>query len=404
MLSPKKDLRFANPLWTAYRTPSVPHGALRKDIKTEVVIVGAGISGALMAEALTDAGLAVVIVDRRGAGKGSTRATTALLQYEIDRPLTLLADEVGMDKASAVWRRSKLSVDSLAARTQALNIKCDLERTTSLYLSGNVLNAEGLRREQELRRQIGIHSNFVKRRALHDVYGLNAQAALQSFDTFSANPSRLCAHYLLKAIERGAQVYSPTEIVDIDADRRGVRLQTAGGASIAARHAVFTTGYEVIKPLRKQNYKVASTWVFATPRQKTRIRSTLPMIWQASDPYLYLRSTPDGRMICGGADEEFTTEARRNALTRKKVKLLQGKMHKLLPDLKVDADFVWAGSFGETPTGLPLIGAIPRMPNCFAVMAFGGNGITFSHLGAELIRNLITGRSDPDEKFFSFAK
>ncbi len=404
MLNPHKDLRFADPVWTAYALPSVPHAALSKDIKVDVVIIGAGISGALMAEQLTDAGFGVVIVDRRGPGKGSTMATTALLQYEIDQPLTLLTKQIGLDKAAAAWRRSKLSIDSLAARTQSLNIRCDLERRTSLYLNGDVLNAEDLQREQELRRQIGIHSDYLTRSTLRDTYRLSAQAALRSFDTYSANPYRLCARYLLKAIERGAQVYSPVEITDVDANARSVRLHTADGAGITARHAVFTTGYEVIKPLQKQHYKVASTWAFATRKQKTKVRKDLPMIWQASDPYLYLRSTQDGRVICGGADEEFKTEDERNALTPKKIKLLQSKMRRIFPDLNVDAEFAWAGSFGETPTGLPLIGAIPKMPNCFAVMAFGGNGITFSYLGAELIRGALTNKPDPDEKLFRFTQ
>lgn len=404
MISPHKDLRSGNPVWCAYPIPSVPHAALNRDIRADVVIVGAGISGALMAEELTDAGFAVVIVDRRAPGRGSTMATTALLQYEIDQPLTILAGKIGWDRAAAAWRRSKLSVDSLAARTQSLNIRCDLQRRTSLYLNGDVLNAEQLQREQALRRQIGIHSDYLTRSMLRDAYQLSAQAALLSFDTYSANPASLCARYLLHAIQGGAQVYSPVEIAHVESSARRVHLHASDGPGITTRYAVFTTGYELVKPLQNQNYKIASTWVFATSKQKTAVYRNFPMIWQASDPYVYLRSTRDGRVICGGADEQFSSEEERNALLSGKVKLLQSKLRRLLPHLHVDAEFAWTGSFGETPNGLPLIGAIPGMPNCFAVMAFGGNGITFSRLGAELIRGVLTGKPDPDEKLFGFRK
>ena len=74
----------------------------------------------------------------------------------------------------------------------------------------------------------------------------------------------------------------------------------------------------------------------------------------------------------------------------------------LVPSLDVRAEYAWAGSFGSSPTGTPTIGAVPRMAGCHAVMGYGGNGITFSMLGAQLLRGLITGEGDADAKLFSF--
>jgi glycine/D-amino acid oxidase-like deaminating enzyme len=48
------------------------------------------------------------------------------------------------------------------------------------------------------------------------------------------------------------------------------------------------------------------------------------MIWEASDPYLYLRTTPDGRIICGGEDEDFSDEAARDRLLGRKPRLSRG--------------------------------------------------------------------------------
>ena len=86
----KLDLRTGRPVWFAYRAPAVPTHKLTRDVKTDVAVVGMGISGAMMAEALTARGLSVVCIDRRGPMKGSTPATTALVQFEIDQPLTKL--------------------------------------------------------------------------------------------------------------------------------------------------------------------------------------------------------------------------------------------------------------------------------------------------------------------------
>jgi hypothetical protein len=75
--------------------PPIPVAPLSSDRSTEVIVIGAGIIEAMAAEELTAAGLHVTIVDRRGPLQGATSATTALLQYEIDVPLTVLQHHIG---------------------------------------------------------------------------------------------------------------------------------------------------------------------------------------------------------------------------------------------------------------------------------------------------------------------
>jgi glycine/D-amino acid oxidase-like deaminating enzyme len=119
---------------------------------------------------------------------------------------------------------------------------------------------------------------------------------------------------------------------------------------------------------------------------------------------LYLRTTPDGRIVCGGEDEEFSDEASRDALLPAKLRTLQRKLRALWPACDPSADFAWCGSFGASRTGTPSIGRVPRMPNCYAVMGYGGNGITFSARAAQLLRTALTGGRDPDEDLFSFTR
>ena len=66
------------------------------------------------------------------------------------------------------------------------------------------------------------------------------------------------------------------------------------------------------------------------------------------------------------------------------------------------AAFAWCGSFGASPTGLPTIGAIPERPGCLAILAFGGNGITYSRIAAEVITAQLTGQPDVDADLFAF--
>jgi glycine/D-amino acid oxidase-like deaminating enzyme len=44
------------------------------------------------------------------------------------------------------------------------------------------------------------------------------------------------------------------------------------------------------------------------------------------------------------------------------------------------------------------------MRNCFAALGYGGNGITFSMLSAQVLSAAIGGRDDPDADLFSFRR
>ena len=71
-------------------------------------------------------------------------------------------------------------------------------------------------------------------------------------------------------------------------------------------------------------------------------------------------------------------------------------------ELDATADFAWTGSFGTSQSGLPAIGPLRGKPNCFAVLGFGGNGITFAMIAAQVIRGYLRGPRDPDADVFAF--
>ena len=397
-----RDLRTGQSIWSARRRPAIAARSLIRDIACDVVLVGAGVSGALIAETLSEAGLNIVIVDRRGPAEGSTAASTAMLQYELDTPLTSMAERIGREKAERIWRRSRQSVDALRERTERLGLAVDGATRASIYLDGNVLDAEGLAHEADARRRAGFEVELLKPAAVLDRYGIKGRHALLGFGNYSADPRRLTAGYLNVALTRGARLYSPVDICDIAPTGEGVALVSARGPSIRARHVVMATGYEMMKGIPRKGNKIISSWSIATRPQPRAIWPTAAMIWEAADPYLYIRTTPRGEIICGGEDEEISDPALRDAKLSDKAATLSRKLASLLPGVDATPAYSWAGSFGDSPVGTPTIGRIPGMPNCYAAMGYGGNGITFSMMAAQMLRGLICGYGDPDADLVSF--
>ncbi len=403
MVTRHKDLHDGRTVWQAYPQPRVAYTPLTRDETTDIIVIGAGITGAMAAQEMAQAGWRVIILDRRPPLQGSTLATTALLQYEIDNPIRELIKKIGYEKTARAWHRSKLAVDSLSAKTRMLGLSCNLQTKDSLYLAGNVLDENGLEEESQLRMRLGLPCRTLTQKELKDQYGLRADAALFSSGNYTANPVRLAAGYLHSAQTHGAKIYSPAEVLTLESSPRKIHVTLTNGITLTARHVIVTTGYEVPNYLTKQPYEIVSTWAFATKPQPEKIPTTLPLIWEAADPYLYMRRTPDGRFICGGEDAGFSDEDRRNAQTAQKIKRLRAKVKKIYPGIDLTADYQWSGSFGETKTGLPLIGPIPHIPHAYAIMAFGGNGITFSRMGAEIIRGYIEEKPDPASDLFTLS-
>jgi glycine/D-amino acid oxidase-like deaminating enzyme len=402
-LTKKRDLRNGTAVWTRYRVPKIHGTRLQRSQRTPVAVVGAGISGALIAQALAESGLRPLILDRRReALLGSTAASTALLQFELDTPLSKLCTAVGRRKAERIWLASRNAVNELRTRTRRLGIGAHLETRPSLYLAGNVLDARGLAREVKMRQRIGLASELLERGGLRHHFGIERSAAILNHGNAEANPVELAAGYLRTAIAAGARFHAPHEVVDLQCHRGGATLTTGDGYEIEARHVVICSGYEVAKIVPRTEHCIMSTWAIATRPQPDAVWPQKALIWEASEPYLYLRATVDGRVICGGEDAEFADAEKRDALTAVKSRRIETKLKRLFPTLDARPAVAWAGSFGASPRGTPTIGQIPGHPHCYAVMGYGGNGITFSMLATQIITAAVRGRKSAEASLFKF--
>ena len=398
-LASKRDLRDGKPVWLA----SSPRIKTSQDLsakQADVVIVGTGVSGALMADALQRAGYGVLAVDRRKIMSGSTPASTALLQSELDIPLTTLQKKMGASQAARAWHRSAEAVLDLQARIEDLGIDCEMRARETIYLPGNILNLNGLQKECAARDNIGLRSHYIGASALYKFSGLRKAGAIITRGNAELNPVKLVSGLWRQFMARGGRLASNTEVANVEQTHWRVRLDLADGRHLFAKHVVFCTGYEAPTSIRPKGYKIKSTWVLATKPQPNKLWASQSLIWEAADPYLYLRSTADGRIIVGGEDEDFSDEVTRNAMTPNKIASIARKARKLIPHADFSPEFSWTGCFGESPSGLPAIGPVPGMPRCYAVLGFGGNGITFSMLAAQLISRHIQGLKDPDAELF----
>jgi glycine/D-amino acid oxidase-like deaminating enzyme len=394
------NLTTEYPFWLIDKGLRTSYPSLDHTITTEVAIIGAGISGALVAWQLSKAGIKCVIVDRRHVGMGSTAATTGLLQYEIDTPLRELIPKVGYRQACESYLLSSQAIDELEQITHHFR-EAEFARRPSLQYASFKKDVPGLKKEYELRKSIGIELDWFDANEIDHRFGFKKSAALFSKQGAIVNAYGL-AHGLL-AKSPGLKVYDRTEVVRIHHQKRHVELQTADNFRIRVRKVVIACGYESGKYLPKTVDQLHTTYALVSqPFAEKTLWHRNALIWETAEPYLYFRTTLDNRIMLGGKDDDFTSPVLRAATLPRKTRQLEKAFSDLFPAIALKTDFYWAGSFASTKDGLPYIGALPNRQHVYFALGFGGNGIVFSQLAATIIRDLITGKSNKTAAIFGF--
>jgi glycine/D-amino acid oxidase-like deaminating enzyme len=399
------DIRSGYPFSLVKNGLVAEYPKLEKNIKTEVVIMGGGISGALTAHFLMLNNISCIVVDARSIGLGSTCASTSLLQYEIDTPLHKLIPMRGEKNAVRSYWLCKEAIDKLLSLGHTIGFK-NIHKKKSLYYAAYKKDKKILQQEFEVRKKHGFRVEYLEGENLYSETGVSAPAAILSADAAQTD-AYLFTHHLHNYNQRkGLEVFDRTNISRIRHNKRSVVMETDDGRIIRCKKLVYATGYEVVKYINKPIVKLLSTYAVASeslsPSLSLWIKNLL--IWNTANPYLYMRKTSDNRIIVGGRDEDFYSPARRDALLKRKSKDLTKDFNKLFPDIPFVPEFSWTGTFGATKDGLPYIGKYKELPNSYFALGFGGNGITFSLIAAEIISRVIKGIRCKDAEIFSFER
>ena len=155
------DLTSAHLFWPSQNEPPPVYPALEEDLDCEVLVLGGGITGAFIAHHLVKEGLDVVVLDKRAVGRGSTAASTSLVEYEIDTSLTDLAKMIGQRDAEEAYRVCRDSIGKIETIVRELKDPCGFRRKKSVYLASEERNAKMLGDECAARQAAGIAVEYL---------------------------------------------------------------------------------------------------------------------------------------------------------------------------------------------------------------------------------------------------
>ena len=398
-------IRSSEPYWLLRNGMGDARAALEHSLECDVAIIGAGITGALIADALIGGGQRIVVLDSRDVALGSTAATTALLQYEIDTHLTDLAAQIGAAPALHAYQACAASFTLLERRFPELLRLANYQRRESLYLAEDEAAVPALQAELAARRAGGFACEWLRQEELLRRFGCRRPGAILSALGAELDPVRFAQALLAGAERHGVRVFARSRVMKIAEHGTGLRL-ILDGRHVDAGHVIVAAGYESLDFLPRKVADIDNTFALVTqPLDDPRRAAGMPLIWESARPYLYLRGTPDGRLMLGGADVPFRSPEARDLVLSRQVRKLAGSYQELFGEQLPPVAWAWGGSFASTPDGLPCIGPVPGLhPKLLFALCFGGNGITFSVHAAGMVAAAVDGRSHELAGLFGFAR
>ncbi|WP_312090006.1 FAD-binding oxidoreductase [Chryseobacterium sp.] len=400
------DLKSNEPFWLIKNGLISSYPSLKSDEECDVLIIGGGITGSLIAHQMIKDGHKTILIDKREICNGSTSATTSMLQYEIDTPLYELMEMIGEKGAVESYKACSKSIDELEKLTKEIKSRAGFKRKQSLYFASKKKDAVWLEKEFEVRKKAGFEVSWLDSKDIEEKFSFqNTYGGILSKQGASIDAFKF-AHELLRFNEKkGLKIFDKTEMKSVKYLRDYNLALTTTGHNIKAKKIIYCVGYESSTIIKEHFVDLKSTYAVVSEIDQDKfknIESTL--VWNTDDPYIYMRTTDDNRLLIGGGDEDFSDPKKRDSLIDKKEKEILRVLKKIKPDYPFYTDFVWTGTFGETKDGLPYIGTHDNFKNSYFVLGFGGNGITFSVTGMEMASAYLKDKKHLLTEYFRFGR
>lgn len=399
-------LKSNEPFWLIKNGLLHSYPSLQEDASCDVLIVGAGITGSLIAHQCIKDGYKTILIDKREIANGSTSATTSMLQYEIDVPLYKLIETIGEEGAIKSYHACLKAIYDLEEICKEIKSKAGFKKKKSLYFASKKIDAVWLKKEFEARKTAKLKVKWLDATSVSNTFNIkNTHGAILSKDGASVDAFTLTHELLHYNNNKGLQIYDKTEMIKAVSNVNYTEVTLNTKAKIKTQKIIYATGYETTSIIKEKFVNLISTYAIVSEIDPVTYKKLDDLlIWNTADPYIYLRTTADHRFLIGGEDEPFKNPIKRDALINNKTIKLEKLFEKHTVNLNFKTDFSWAGTFGTTKDGLPYIGTHKNHLNCYFVLGFGGNGITFSITGMSMVSDWLKGKEHFLTYWFRFGR
>lgn len=387
------ELYFGDLYWEKTYEKKEEYPALEENISCDVLIVGGGMSGALVAYELINRGFDTVLIDENRVAKGSSMANTGMLQYSSDKMMWKFAKDIGERKAQLFYEMCHNAILDLNELNKKLPSETGFHLRPSIYYGSDRKGKRDLQKEYKMLNKYKFPVEEMGKKELLDKFSINKPYALITRDDAEVNPYRFVNILIQYLVSKGLRVYESTGIENYNTSGSETRVKTKRG-KIKTSHMVLATGYAEKYMLIKDQSQVNMTYAIATKPLKEYPWKERAMLWETANPYLYFRANDENRIIGGGLDKTTPKISKNKFHIYRKANKILSDIKKVFPELDTEIEYAWNAKFGESKDGLPFIGRDPEIKNLYYALGFGGNGTAYCMAGGKIIGDLIEGKKN----------
>lgn len=404
---------FGKSYWLSNTQQSVQFPYLSQDIECDIVVVGAGVAGALCGYTLATSGINTVVVDASVAGHANTAVSSSILSYDIDYDLRDLKNLIGIERAVRAYGACLRGLDEIECLIDGLDCDVGFRKCDSLYYTPFCENASNIKKEYLLRRQNGFSVEFIDNIKAAELFRFKIEAGIYSNDcSAEIDPYRFTMALLIEGVKSGLNVFENTHITSASPDITGITLETSTNHRIHAKKMVNATGFNSINETRRFTEPKTTYCVVTAPVADLDNWFNRCIIREDGCPYVYMRTLPDNRILIGGLSGKLVKQRGFldnfydvNTAVNRKFNLLEARLTEMMPNIEgIVPEYRFAGTTADTGDGLPYFGVRERYPNVFYDICCGINGIVFAQLGADIIRDLYYNNEPEDMDLFAFGR
>lgn len=350
--------------------------ALNKDIKTDVLVIGAGIAGILTAYMLKQKGREVVVIDAAEIASGNTKNTTAKITSQHDLIYSKLIAEFGEEKARQYAKANELAIKKYKEIIEDKRIECDFEEKPAYVYSLNEVDV--LKEEAKVAKNLGIDAEFVQEANLP--FKINGAVKFNNQAQF--NPLKF-----LKGISNELVIYENTRALEIKEN-----LVVTSGGNITANNIVLATHYPIMN---------APGYYFMKMHQERSYVLALENTSEIDGMYIdinkegYSFRTYNNLLLLGGISHRTGENEEGGSYDE-----LRKVAKKLYP--KAKEKYYWSAQDCMTIDGIPYIGRYSsETPNIYVATGFNKWGMTSSMVSAMIISDMISEKENDFSEIFS---
>lgn len=350
--------------------------ALNKDIKTDVLVIGAGIAGILTAYMLKQKGREVVVIDAAEIASGNTKNTTAKITSQHDLIYSKLITEFGEEKARQYAKANELAIKKYKEIIEDKRIECDFEEKSAYVYSLNEVDV--LKEEAKVAKNLGIDAEFVQEVNLP----FKIKGAVKFNNQAQFNPLKF-----LKGISNELIIYENTRALEIKEN-----LVVTSGVNITANNIVVATHYPIMN---------APGYYFMKMHQERSYVLALENTSEIDGMYIDLNKegysfrTYNNLLLLGGISHRTGENEEGGSYD---------KLRKVAKNLypKAKEKYYWSAQDCMTIDGIPYIGRYSsETSNIYVATGFNKWGMTSSMVSAMIISDMILEKENDFSEIFS---